>query len=559
MQADPLRSSTVDKWLYLFIGLAALVNFSGLFVPLMDPDAGVYASVTRNMVEKNDYLNLYFQDNDWLDKPHFPFWITALFFKLFGMHDCSYKLPGIFFVLLAALYTYLFCRRYYNKTIGLWAVWILLTAEHILISNNDVRAEPFLTGMIIGAIYHFSKSFKKPLNGHLVMGCLFSALALMTKGLFTLFPIGAAVAGELVFTRNWKQLFHWRWLVALFLVALFITPELYALWYQFDQHPEKELYGRTGVSGIKFFLWDSQFGRFMNTGPIKGKGDPFFFIHTLLWAFFPWALLMYTSLLKKVRSLIMKRTEQGGEWFTISGSLLTILVFSFSRFQLPYYTNILFPLLAVLTARFVYECIRSRNKFFGVTQTVIAFIIPVMGIGLFIFYNPVMPPVFLGVLLILLLLGLIFLPYVARVDRSAIPYLRSGLAILVFNAFLNLVFYPDLLQYQSGNQVAHYANKNHPGEPIGRIGFYMPSGEFYLQTHMLRTDTGLIKSGKFGAGYLFVTADELQQLRVAGIEYNVVKFFPEFHVTMLTLKFLNPATREKELKKNYLVRLPGKK
>jgi 4-amino-4-deoxy-L-arabinose transferase-like glycosyltransferase len=255
----------------------------------------------------------------------------------------------------------------------------------------------------------------------------------------------------------------------------------------------------------------------------------------------------------------MKRTEQGGEWFTISGSLLTILVFSFSRFQLPYYTNILFPLLAVLTARFVYECIRSRNKFFGVTQTVIAFIIPVMGIGLFIFYNPVMPPVFLGVLLILLLLGLIFLPYVARVDRSAIPYLRSGLAILVFNAFLNLVFYPDLLQYQSGNQVAHYANKNHPGEPIGRIGFYMPSGEFYLQTHMLRTDTGLIKSGKFGAGYLFVTADELQQLRVAGIEYNVVKFFPEFHVTMLTLKFLNPATREKELKKNYLVRLPGKK
>ena len=36
----------------------------------------------------------------------------------------------------------------------------------------------------------------------------------------------------------------------------------------------------TSVSGIRFFFWDSQFGRFFNTGPIKGSGDPFFYFHT---------------------------------------------------------------------------------------------------------------------------------------------------------------------------------------------------------------------------------------------------------------------------------------
>ena len=83
--------------------------------------------------------------------------------------------------------------------------------------------------------------------------CFFTACAVMTKGVFTLIPIAGAVAGELIIKQNWKQFFHWRWIIALILVAIFISPELYALWYQFDTHPEKTLFGNTHVSGIKFF------------------------------------------------------------------------------------------------------------------------------------------------------------------------------------------------------------------------------------------------------------------------------------------------------------------
>src|SRR5262245_31603633 len=119
-----LQNETTHKWLYFFIGLAVLVNFSGLFVPLMDPDAGVYASISKNMLVRNDYVDLWFQNADWLDKPHFPFWITAFFFKVFGIHGWSYKLPGILFALMGAVYTYLFAKKYYNKTMALWAVFI---------------------------------------------------------------------------------------------------------------------------------------------------------------------------------------------------------------------------------------------------------------------------------------------------------------------------------------------------------------------------------------------------------------------------------------------------
>jgi len=292
MTSSQAHSSQVHNWLDFFIGLAVLVNFSGLFIPLMDPDAGVYASVSKQMVLRNNYLELYFQGTDWLDKPHFPFWVTAVFFEVFGMNTWAYKLPGILFSLLGAYYTYLFARQFYNKSIALWAVFILLSTLHIIISNTDVRAEPFLTGLLIASIYHFANALKKNIGWHLVIACLYAGCAVMTKGVFTLIPIGGAIVGHLIITKNWKQLFHWRWLVAAVLVALFITPELYSLWYQFDKHPEKVVFGKNNVSGIRFFLWDSQFGRFANSGPIKGKGGPNFFFHTVLWAFFPWSMVM---------------------------------------------------------------------------------------------------------------------------------------------------------------------------------------------------------------------------------------------------------------------------
>lgn len=538
----------------ILTALAVLFCFSGLFIPLMDPDAGVYALISRTMAERNDFVNLWFQGTDWLDKPHFPFWITAVFFKVFGYHDWVYKLPGILFVLLGARYTYLFARKYYDEIIASWSVFILLTALHIMISNNDVRAEPFLTGLIMAAIYHFSNCLDRKWGWQLLAAGFFTGCAIMTKGIFTLIPIGGAVALQLILTKNWKQLFHWKWLIAMVLVVIFITPELYCLWKQFDIHPEKTVLGSEKVSGIRFFLWDSQFGRFFNTGPIKGKGDKLFFLHTLLWAFLPWCLLMYAALFTRIRNRI-RNMSAPVEWFTLGGSLLTLFVFSFSGFQLPHYTNIIFPMLAILTAVFISNQIRSGKLLSGKIQQVLAIIVLVLAIALPVFYRPAVNIIFI-LAAVLLILFIIFLPRFIPAERSALPYLRSGLAILFLALVLNLCFYPALLKYQSGNLAAVYMNRNYPGQSLGRIGIYFPSGEFYLQAPVYATSLENLKEKKINEGnILFVTAEEAGQLQKEGVGFETITRFPDFHITMLTLKFINPATRHKELKETLLIRL----
>ena len=338
---DLLQTSAQEKFLYFFIAFAVAVNFSGLFVTIMGPDAALYAMISKTMVQHNDYINLYYHGAGWLDKPHFPFWITAVSFKLFGFTTWAYKLPGILFLMMGAWYTYLFAKNLYNRQIALWSVLILLTAQHIVLSNNDVRAEPYLTGLIIAAIYYFYQAIKSNGFWYLFFGSLFTACAVMTKGMFAIVPIGGAIAGHLIITKQQKRLLSRKWLIALLLTMAFIIPEIWCLYIQFDAHPEKLVFEQTSVSGIRFFFWDSQFGRFFNTGPIKGHGDPFFFVHTTLWAFLPWSLLLFAAIyqfIKKGRKAV-KETE----WYCISGALLTFLLFSASSFQLPHYLNIVFP------------------------------------------------------------------------------------------------------------------------------------------------------------------------------------------------------------------------
>ena len=104
------------RWLYLFIGLAVLLNFSGLFVTIVAPDGALYAGIAKSMILRHDYVNLFAEGHDWLDKPHFPFWITALSFNCFGFTTWAYKLPAILFMMMGAWYTYLFAKKLYNNT-----------------------------------------------------------------------------------------------------------------------------------------------------------------------------------------------------------------------------------------------------------------------------------------------------------------------------------------------------------------------------------------------------------------------------------------------------------
>lgn len=542
-----------SHWFWALLGIGVFLNATGLFPPVMELDGALYACLAKQMAQTNDFVNLYAVGADWLDKPHFPFWVIAVSYKLFGINTFAYKFPALLFFLASAVYTYRFARLTYSTLVAQIATLVLLTAFHGVLSNSDVRAEPYLMPLIIGPVYHFYRVFRGAAFYHMLLGSLLTGCALMTKGIFVLIPIGGGLVVHWLLTGHWRELLHWRWYLALVLSFAFTLPEIYCLYQQFDRHPEKLIFGHTGVSGVRFFFWDSQFGRFFNTGPIKGEGDKFFFVHTLLWAFLPWSLPLYVGIGRIIGQLVKRQINQP-EYICLGSGLATFLLFSFSGFQLPHYLNIVFPFYAILTAQFLVNLTAINLKRWTIGQTIIGVLIAMLAISLLVLVKPA--NMVSGISWVVV----ITLATVVRFREQTLLSLMGRMvgAMLVLACTLNLFLYPTFLQYQAGMAAAQYANEQpdlakrptilyEPGTGVGGGSFW--SYEFYAQapTSYARNDTTLRQQLQKGRTQVFTTSAFADSLSSHGFTVRTVAVFPYFHVTQLTYDFLNPATRSRTL------------
>ncbi|WP_164016656.1 ArnT family glycosyltransferase [Pyxidicoccus trucidator] len=546
----------LERWFTPLLLLGLLVNLSGLWVPVAEPDAALYGTLARRMAETGDFVRLVLAGQDWLDKPHFPFWVTALSFRLFGVGTLSYKLPALLFWGLSLVYTFLLARHLYSRTVARLAVLLLLSAYHLVLSNNDVRAEPYLTGLLAGSLYHLVRAHERRFSAHLVWAALLAACAVMTKGPFVLLALGGALLLQWAVHQQWSELLQPRWWLTLALVALFILPELACLYVQFDLHPEKEVFGRTGVSGLRFFFWDSQFGRFFNTGPIRGKGDPFFFLHTLLWAFLPWSLLLYAACFSQ-----LKRWWRQGwgdqELFTWGAAGVPLLVFSLSRFQLPHYANILFPYFSIIVAVWLtrWEA-TSRPRVLAWTQTGVAVCMGVLGALVLGFFRP--PQLGWAVLWLVGCAGLTFACFRSTDVAGAVG--RSFGVALAFCGTLNLFFFPELSRYQAGSNAALLLNR----QPPRRTGVFEVSAysfHFYAHATVEHWDLeALTQATRTGPVHLFLPEERVPVLEEAGLSVRQLGAFDSFRITHPTRAFLNHATRKGVLRPMLLAevtRAPG--
>lgn len=538
------------------IGILILVNMLGLFNPLFLGDSALYACVAKEMVQSGNWWELSVKGLDWLDKPHFPFWVQALFFKAFGFSTFVYKLPAFLFFGLSVLYTWKLSRRLYNQEVAELSVLILLSALHIIISNNDVRAEPYLMGTLIPATYFFIMLYRRYTLHDLFLGALFAALAVMTKGYFVLIPIVSAIGLHAIAKKKWRKLLHWKWLAASILILIFILPELYALYIQFDLHPEKVVFDQTHVSGIKFFLWDSQFGRFFNNGPIRGNGEPSFFIHTTLWAFAPWGIIAFLALFVFGKNWLKKCGNS--EFFTFGAFFSMFIIFSLSKFQLPHYTNIIFPFLSILVAQYLHSLFAAKT--INALRWIQYFHIFVFTIGLVAIYFIFQPakPYFLGGILAF---SGILSQWIYKNTKSVLKQViqLSALLAIFIGLYMNVLFYPKLLTYQAGVNAAVYTNKQFPNETI-----YLPretnsyTFEFLLDKPILRFNVQDIDSYPPDNSLVYTFKKHLDSLLMQGYNFEVLDQFEGYHITKLTPKFLNAKTRQEVMGSMYLIRLRSK-
>lgn len=549
--------SNTRYWFFLI--LIILVYLAGMFVTLFENDSAQFAVMAMRMVQENDFINLIKGPEEYLDKPHMHYWLAAISFKIFGLNEWAYRIPGILATLLGAYSCFGLGKLLYNSEVGKIASLIFMTAQTIVLSNIDVRTDAVLTGFTIFAIWQLASYIEKNSFKNLLMGAFGAGIAFSTKGQIAILVIGLPLLCHLMYTNKWKLLFNWRVLVALAVFGLTITPILYAYYLQFDLHPEKVIRGKDHRSGILFILWEQSFERLSGEGVGKNSSDYFFFFHTFLWVFLPWTLIGLAAYWTRTKEFITTgfRRDSERELLTVGGITLIFVIISFAQFKLPHYLNIIIPLFAILSASFIGELLNSVKEknvkvFLGLQYFILSLVlITTVLICLFVF--KISNWYFYGLLTVAIVL---IVYYIMKREEYGVRLISiSVYSSLLLNAILNLHFYPSLLKYQAGSAMAEIiAENNIPVDDVYKITWHHTWGlDFYNQHPVQYAEQDNLAG--MGAVWVYVADNDLKKLKASDLKWDRQFTVDQFRITRLQPKFLNPATRDEVLNKMHLIHL----
>ena len=311
----------IPFWVFILI---ALLYCSAIGVDTMDIDASQYASMSSELLNSHNWLQLYDHGFNYLDKPPFLFWISAISMKAFGMGNFGYKLPSILFALWALYATYRLARLLYSDATARMAALILATCQGMFLMTNDIRCDTILMSWVITAIWLIKEwEVNKKLH-HLLLGFAAIGFGMMTKGPIALMVPVFCFASDWALKRQWKQFFRPVYLWGIIIIALILLPMSIGLYQQYDLHPEAVVNGQKGVSGLRFFYWSQSFGRITGESPWKNGAGIDFLLLNMLWSFLPWIFILVPAIVLNIVKLIQQKfkLKEGDEFRTTGGFLL---------------------------------------------------------------------------------------------------------------------------------------------------------------------------------------------------------------------------------------------
>lgn len=517
--------------------LFALALIWGLFLPVFDVDAALYAALSMELMQQDNWLQLYERGSDYLDKPPLLFWLNALFYQIFGIYSWVYKLPSVLAGLLGMWYIFRIAHRFYEKETAWMAAAFYGSSIGFFWIASDVKTDLLMSSFLVAAVYHLLRLTDQFHWKDLVFYSLFTALAMMSKGIMGLFFPVVLILPQLLMQKKISILLKPYFLMFFLLTGVLLLPMCIGLYQQFDLHPEKWVHGKQGVSGLRFYFWEQSFGRI--TGENKWSNHApfhFLFTHAVILSFPAILLLPF----RWFQQLKQKKWGQSPELLSSYGVILLLVLLSLSKYKIPHYAVVILPYLSLYLAGSLRWISEKHLRLIAMISVVLVCTVYLGSYYSFSERSWLLP-------------GCGVLPFLAwnmRKLPKAYTLILSGLFLgMLFNGHL----LPSLHRYTETPQVIRLMEENSI-DPDALL-FYNKSPrslEFELKQRIPVIPRQQVR--QYSGYWFYMDEMGLNDLRADGHQPAEILKLSHHSAERVEPDFLIPERRQKTLQKRYLVR-----
>jgi len=320
----------------------------------MDDVDAVEAQIARNMLQSGDWVIAHLDGVPYLEKSPMVYWVMAVSYRIFGVHDWAARLPLALGAILLAWVTYRYSRWAFGGRAGFYSGLVVATCIGLFLFTRIQIPDVLLTLCVCLSFWSFQRAIE-PAEPHprfwTIVLSVTIAIGLLLKGLIAVvFPLGGIflyllVTQQLSSRALWKKLHVFTGTLILLAIA--------APWHVLATLRMPPYFVFTMHSGpgeyhgfFWFYFMNEHVLRFLNMRyPRDYDTVPrlYFWLFHLLWLF-PWSV--YFPAIAKLSFKPLDRAGRTG-LLALCWTGFILIFFTFSTTQ-EYYSMPCYPALALL-------------------------------------------------------------------------------------------------------------------------------------------------------------------------------------------------------------------
>jgi len=196
----------------------AMIVFVGCSISppsLMDDVDAAHGQLARNMLKTGDWVIPHLDGVAYMEKAPLPYWLIALSYTIFGVHDWAARLPFALGAVLLCWVTFRYGRWAFSEQAGMYAGLALATSVGLFLFTRILIPDALLTLCVTLCFWSFQRATNDdgselhPRRWAALMAAS-TAVGVMLKGLIALvIPVGGLVC-YLLLTRQLFQRETWK-------------------------------------------------------------------------------------------------------------------------------------------------------------------------------------------------------------------------------------------------------------------------------------------------------------------------------------------------------------